>query len=452
MDGNVLPDKLLNNLSKAADILRGHNYIQVYSHHDADGLASAGVLANVLLRMNKEFRITIFTTLNEENMQKVREAPCDCILMADMGSAYLEAYEQLGKDAVILDHHGVVDIRETKNDNIAFVNPHLYGIDGMSFACGSSLSLLLAVTIDENNWDLVQIAMGGIEGDKQKFEGPNRYILDEGKRRGFVIETGGSLVPASGMLGDSLYLSTEPYISGVSGDRDGVAKLLADAKVASNKRFSELTDDEKRKLSSAIAVKLAASNVCVETMRDAARSRYILKDWDMDAETMADMLNACGRMGMPSIGVAACLGSKTDRMQTAKINSEYRQGVIDTVRALDKKGLCQMKNIQWFDSSEAGFTGITCGIAMAYLGDPSKPTIGVGKDETDNAKVSMRGMRRQLDKGIDLNIAAKKASEAVGGEGGGHKIASGGNFKFDRRDEFLQFLDDEIGTQLNSAK
>ena len=65
MDGNVLPSKLLSRLSNAAGLIRSHNFIQVYSHYDADGLSAAGIIANVLLRENKQFRIRTFTSLEE---------------------------------------------------------------------------------------------------------------------------------------------------------------------------------------------------------------------------------------------------------------------------------------------------------------------------------------------------------------------------------------------------
>ena len=57
MDGNVLPSKLLSRLSKAADLIRSHNFIQVYSHYDADGLSAAGIVANVLLILNCLFSL-----------------------------------------------------------------------------------------------------------------------------------------------------------------------------------------------------------------------------------------------------------------------------------------------------------------------------------------------------------------------------------------------------------
>ena len=73
MDGDVLPSKLLSRLSKAADLVRSHDNVHVFTHYDADGLSSAGILANTLYRADKEFVITTFTTLDEESMQTIRE-------------------------------------------------------------------------------------------------------------------------------------------------------------------------------------------------------------------------------------------------------------------------------------------------------------------------------------------------------------------------------------------
>ena len=107
MDGNVLPSKLLSRLSNAAGLIRSHNFIQVYSHYDADGLSSAGIIANVLLRENKEFRVRTFTSLDEEAMQEIRECKYDCILLTDLGASYIPELEALGKDVIVLDHHTI---------------------------------------------------------------------------------------------------------------------------------------------------------------------------------------------------------------------------------------------------------------------------------------------------------------------------------------------------------
>jgi RecJ-like exonuclease len=156
-------------------------------------------------------------------------------------------------------------------------------------------------------------------------------------------------------------------------------------------------------------------------------------------------------MGLGGIGVAAGMGDKDSMERAKKLDDEYRKQVVEGVLALDSSEFNQLKNIQWFDSSASGFTGVICGIAMQFIGDPSKPTIGINRSES-TAKISSRGMWEQLDKGVDLSIALKKACESVGGTGGGHKIASGGSCPTERSDEFLSNLDKIIGEQLSCAK
>ena len=45
-----VPSKLLSTLSQAADIVRGHNFIQVFSHYDADGVSAAAIIAKTTTR------------------------------------------------------------------------------------------------------------------------------------------------------------------------------------------------------------------------------------------------------------------------------------------------------------------------------------------------------------------------------------------------------------------
>ena len=118
---------------------------------------------------------------------------------------------------------------------------------------------------------------------------------------------------------------------------------------------------------------------------------------------------------------------------------------------IDKEGLKQMENFQYFDSSETGFTGVLCGIMMHYVSDPSKPTIGMNTAE-DKIKLSGRATYRQLDRGVDLAVALRDSTRTVGGEGGGHSIASGGSIPLGTSEEFLKNIDAIIGGQLSSAR
>ncbi|MBQ7621023.1 MAG: DHH family phosphoesterase, partial [Candidatus Methanomethylophilaceae archaeon] len=158
-----VPSKLLTTLSHAADIVRGHDFIQIYSHYDADGVSAASIIAQTLLREGKEFRATLFTTLNDYNMDIIRSTKADCIIITDLGASYIDQLDAMKQDIVVLDHHTII----SEAQRICYANPHLYGIDGMTSGCGATMALLFSVTMNERNWGLVQVAFAGIAGDRQ---------------------------------------------------------------------------------------------------------------------------------------------------------------------------------------------------------------------------------------------------------------------------------------------
>ncbi len=444
-----VPSKLLTTLSHAADIVRGHDFIQVYSHYDADGVSAASIIAQTLLREGKEFRVTLFTTLNDFNMDIIRSTKTDCIIITDLGASYIEQLDAMKNDIVVLDHHTI--IAEAKR--ICYANPHLYGIDGMTSGCGATMALLFAVTMNEKNWDLVQIAFAGIAGDRQHINGLsglNVHLLEEGKKRGYIEEMPGSLIP-SGHLKTQLFLTTDPYIRGISGNEEGVAKLLEDAGIDQSKTYMDLTDEEKRKLSSLIAIRLTQQGMLECSLNEIARTRYYLTGFKMDAEYLSSVLNSCGRSGLGGMGVSAGMGDAKAIEMGAKLMNESNRDVVMNMVDLDSKGLNQMAHLQWFDSSDSGFTGMLCGISMQCIGDPDKPTIGMNRSK-EPVNISSRGMWVQLDKGIDLAAAMREACASVGGEGGGHRIAAGGSVPGEMVDEFLKNLDAILERQLSSSK
>jgi len=443
-----VPSKLLTTLSHAADIVRGHDFIQIYSHYDADGVSAASIIAQTLLREGKEFRATLFTTLNDYNMDIVRSTKADCIIITDLGASYIDQLDAMKQDIVVLDHHTII----SEAQRICYANPHLYGIDGMTSGCGATMALLFSVTMNERNWDLVQVAFAGIAGDRQHINGLsglNTYLLEQGKKRGFVEEMPGSLIPAGDLM-TQLFLTTDPYIRGVSGNEAGVAKLLDDAGIDRGKSYMDLTDDERRKLSSLIAVRLTQQGMLEQSMNEIARNRYYLKGLGMDAEYLSSVLNSCGRSGFGGMGISAGMGDRKSIELGANLMKDSDKDLVLNMVELDKKGLNQRKHFQWFDSSDSGFTGMLCGISMQCIGDPNKPTIGMNRSK-EPVNLSSRGMWCQLDKGIDLAVAMREACNTVGGDGGGHRIAAGGSIPSEKVEEFLDVLDGILEKQLSSS-
>lgn len=445
MDESVLPSKLLTTLSNAVDIVNGHDFIHVYSHYDADGISSAAIITKTLLRAKKEFKVTLFTSLNDPNMDIIRKTSSECIIITDLGASYIEQLDALECDVIVLDHHTI----EQQAKRICYANPHLYGIDGMTSGCGATMAFLFSIAMDKKNWDLVQVAFAGITGDRQTInglKGLNIYLYEGALERGYIKAMEGSLIPL-GQLISELYLSTDPYLNGISGNPDGVGELLDSAGIGREKHSRDLTENERRKLSSLIALKLIEQGTSMQTMSELSRTKYHLKDWNMDAEALGSILNGCGRLGLGGVGISAGIGDAKSLSEAKELDNTSRSQTMDGVLSVRKEGLNQMENIQWFDSSTLGFTGMICGIAMQFIGDPTKPTIGINRSE-DVTKISSRATFALLDKGLDLSKALKEACASVGGTGGGHKIASGGSCPIERSEEFLSNLDKIVGRQV----
>ncbi|MDR2866030.1 MAG: DHH family phosphoesterase [Methanomassiliicoccaceae archaeon] len=446
MDESVL-SKLFFHFSSAVNVVKGHDDVHIFSHHDADGISAAIILAKTMMRAGKRFRVTLLPALNDETIETVMNCGAGCMIMADMGVSYIDALEKADADVVVLDHHK----GDPAAKRVRYINPHSFGMDGMTAGCGASLSMMFSVQYDKGNWDLVQVAFAGIVGDKQHqkgLSGINEYLFREGSKRGYISETGGGLIPP-GPLMSSLFISSDPYIRGVSGNADGVTGLLGDAGMDVTFSSSDMSDAARRKLSSLIAAKLLAQGVTMETLEGAASVRYMLKDWNIDAERFASMLDSCGRTGAGGVGIGLGLGDRKCWSEATALDEETRKKILDAAIMLDSDKLKKMRNIQFFGRDESGFTGMLCEIAMRYIGDPDKPTIGYNTSD-DKIKASARCSHRLLSKGVDLSAAMNSAGKAAGGGGGGHRIAAGAWFPAGNENVFLDEVDRIIGEQVSA--
>ncbi|MDR0334456.1 MAG: DHH family phosphoesterase [Methanomassiliicoccaceae archaeon] len=445
MDDRVL--KLFSNLSSAADAAASHDDFHIFSHHDADGISAAIILAKTLARAGRGFKLTLLSTLNNDTVRSITECGAKCIIVADMGASYIETLDGIDADVIVLDHHR----GDTAAKKIFYTNPHSFGIDGQDGGCGASVAMLFSVAVNSDNWDLVQVAFAGIVGDKQHLKGLtgiNEYLFAEGKRRGYIKCADGSLIPP-GPLMSSLYRSTEPYMRGVSGNVDGVAALLRDASIDAARSSSDLNDAERRKLSSLIAAKLLMQDVPKEVIEEVCGHKYILKDWNIDAVTFASLLNSCGKSGMGGAGVGLGLGDRKCMADAVAKDAEMQEMIVSVLGEIDKKGLTVMKNIKFFDNDAGGFTGTICEVLMRFAADNDKPTIGCSTFE-NVTKASARCTHAILRKGVDLSVAMRKAGEHAGGGGGGHNIAAGAWFPHGNEKKFLEALDSIVGQQISA--
>jgi single-stranded-DNA-specific exonuclease len=441
----TLPAEFSEVVRKAADAIRSRDQVRVVSHYDADGISAAAIVSAALHRAGLQFHLTMSKGLDDAIVEDLVKEGNETILFLDMGSGQIDALDSLDAKVFALDHHKPV----RKSKKVVQVNPHFFGIDGMTEACAASLSLLFAVSLDERNWDLSPIALAGIVGDRQHMggmKGVNIYILERALELKHITSQK-SLNLKGSTLVDAISGSVDPYFVGLSGRRENTLAFLESMNLNPDLSLGSLDEFYRRKLTSMLSLRLMGQGCRPETVEELVTDIHWIPTLDMSTSDLADLLNACGRLDNEGLGVAMSLGD-VDAIAAAKdLRTEYNKRLLDMLMKIESDGVEDMDNLQFFDASDPSLAGAQCGLAMQYILDQSRPTLALS-EVGDGTKVSSRGTKYLVSKGLDLAAALKKSAEAVGGRGGGHAVAAGASFPTKVRAEFLKNVDSTVGSQL----
>ncbi|MGI0150793.1 MAG: DHH family phosphoesterase, partial [Thermoplasmata archaeon] len=168
----------------------------------------------------------------------------------------------------------------------------------------------------------------------------------------------------------------------------------------------------------------------------------------MDAEELSNLQNATGREGLPGLGLALALGDRSALERARSSEEAWRTGVLAGLRRIEEAGVTRRRALQWFESPDGALAGTQAGLAMTYLLDPSRPVVVASPADDGPIHLSARGTTYLVGLGLDLATALREAARAVGGEGGGHRVASGATIPAGRLEEFLAHVDRIVGAQI----
>ena len=171
-----------------------------------------------------------------------------------------------------------------------------------------------------------------------------------------------------------------------------------------------------------------------------------------DAKEFATVLNSCGRYDDAETGLRICRGDMTALKDAERNRADHRKHISSAMSYIrDNHLLRERRFIQWFDAgSEIKETvvGIVAGMVLSSGECPRNIPIIAFADSDDGVKVSARANRNLVDKGLDLSQVMKTASELVGGYGGGHTVAAGATIPPDKKEEFLDIVEDLVSSQV----
>jgi RecJ-like exonuclease len=439
--------KLEESIKKSIDLLNSFpkdTPIHLISHRDADGLASAGIVCNALLKANYQFQATLIRDLSPDFIKALSEESKP-LIFCDMGSAQLDQLEGLDKKILILDHHK--PLRESTSNNLVQVNAHLCGIDGTFEACSASLAYSFVVRLDKQNQWLAPLALAGAIGDKQFLnKGYNKEILAQAVTNNLVTPKM-ELKLQGKTVKEAIEESLDPFFTNYSGKPELTLDLLNRLSISPDKPLEELDKVEAEKLTSQLVIESIKQGVFDKEIKELRKEKFYT--YFRDCKTISNlsfMLDACGYLNKQGMGLASLLGDKNALTEARVLQNEYRERIMKELLRLEAEGAKELDWFQWVEIEDQKVASPVTNISIVYLFN-RKPLLSLASQPT-KIKVSARATYPMLEKGIDLAEALKQAAGSVSGYGGGHPIAAGATIPLESKPQFLKAVGQIIRKQL----
>ncbi len=444
-------DLFFRDVKSAAESIKGidkKEVIRVVTHLDSDGICASSIMTKALIREKNKSSLSIVQQLSEDFLKELSHENYRHYIFLDLGSGYLDIIGSCLKEKhkVIIDHHTP---QELKCDNTVHLNPHFYGIDGGNEIAGAGVSYLVAKEMSPLNKDSSHLAVIGAIGDSQEnigFGKLNQMILADAVNEG-MIQTKKDLRLFGSQtrpIHKALELSTDLFVPGVTSSESGAIQFLHEIGINPKadgrwRTLSMLTDEEQQRLTTAIILR----RINEKEPEDVFGTKYILphepKDsLFYDAKEFSTMINACGRLDKPSIGIGICLGSKSAKKRAMELLMLYKQEIMNALEWI--------KNHKEEITREKGFVIINAkssirpsliGTLTSILSKSDEYSddfiIMMGRDEKGYSKVSFRSSKQD----VNLREIIKEMAEKIGGSYGGHTRAAGAIIPQEKEEQFI---------------
>lgn len=437
--------------------------IRIISHLDADGLSSAAIMIKTLKRLDKIFILSIVKQISPQLLEELKRENYENYLFLDTGSGNLKEINEALKDRTIfiLDHHQPQNIKT----NFFHINPLLFNLDGAKEISGAGVAYLFSKELDEKNKDLAHLAILGAIGDTQEvkgFIGLNKEILQDAISSNKIeVKLGLRMFGSQTRpLCKVLEYSTDPYIPGITGSEQSAIEFLNDIGIDYHRKLIHLSETELKDLVAAIIIKRMGSE---EEPEDVLGSIYLLKDEKEESPTkdlkeFSTLLNSCGRLNKPSLGIGACLNDEKSKKEAVLLLMDYKKEIINSLnwfyKNKDSSSIIETPKlviINAEDNVRDTIIGtVTSMISKSNIYKPGTILISLAHTLDADTKISIRISGYKIPKDIDLKEILGKITEKLGFPSGGHTFAAGSIIPQEKEQEFIKTAleNQEISSEL----
>ncbi|TLX94895.1 MAG: DHH family phosphoesterase [Thaumarchaeota archaeon] len=459
-------DELLNRYNELSqnltDSIREGKKFIVVTHIDADGLCSGAMTFVALARRGATVSVRTVPDLDPKTIESLREERYDFYIFTDLASTLVDELKSaLDNRFLVLDHH---ELREASARNPALINAWQYGYDGGTEACSSTMAYYFARALDYSNRDLAHLSVIGAVADRQdvgegrSLTGLNRKALEEAQSSGLLLVSKDLLFYGreTRPLHEAIATSSSPFIKGLSGSKDAALAALVKAGVrmkesAKWRTLAELSSEEKKKVTEVVASFLApAGGGGAEVIGALIGDVYTLAMEDAftplrDAREFATLLNSCGRMERPGLGLSICVGDRGEPLREGmSLLTEYRAEINKSVQGiLSDPGRVEIREDFAFVTGDDLVNEKLLGPVTSILASAPqfKDRVIVARTKSGDSELKISSRVGDSHNGeVDLGVMMREAAEKTGGVGGGHMMAAGAKIPLSRGQEFTKTL------------
>ena len=435
----------IEKVAKAIKPIAKAKKVIVFSHYDADGIASAAIFAKMLLRLGSNFQIKILNQLTKRIASQFNFSN-KLLVFLDFGSGQLDSLAHLLDENIVLiiDHHKPKNLSHL---NLFHLNPHLFNAEEAS---SSVYTYYFAKYVDAKNVDLAYLALVGYFGDNIFLTTQEKIlekILNECiELKQIEVKKGLKIFGRfSKPLYKALAQSYECFIPGITGSEEATLQFLAEIGIPLKKkenfvRLADLSEEEEKMLASEI-IKLRINE---DKPEDIFGTLYLIKKAPeelKDVRELATLLNALGRKQYYDVAIKlAWLDSKVLN-KAMQIYSEYKKEISNYID-FALKNVKEMENVYVIDAQDK-IPHYAIGIITSILSKTSysdKPVIGLANYDEETVKVSIR-----FSGNIDVIKVLKPIAESMDGEAGGHSNAAGAFIPLEKKTNFIKTINKAIG-------
>ena len=300
-----------------AEQIRRQEFIEVYAHHDADGIAAGSILCHAMERSGYRFRLRIRTEVSPAELKGDAGH-----LLCDLGAGIAD----LPEETMVVDHH------LPEFEGTFHANPRLAGVDGDRELSAAGMAYIVAQKMGDNR-DLSGLVIPGIIGDGQEMTGKNLEIFNDGIAEGIIVPDRGITLPGRDMT-ERWYIAISPYLDGISGGEQLIEEIISQAKGHAKGENASRLDT----LLSRVVLESAPNATLTGIGMIYGDTYHLQREVIEDAHALSALIDACGKTGHGDIGATLCLRSSYYLDQAWEITRKHRMNVIGAVRNLHRAG------------------------------------------------------------------------------------------------------------------